>query len=158
MFAWSGTEDAEDVFQDTWLKVWKRRRTINFDKKLRAWVFTIAINCSRDLWRKRGSEPASFSEDELIRDIPDKKCSDPNRLEQSSREFSQIAMLRVICEVLDERDQRILQEWCNAKDEKWISEDLAIDLGMTPNAIRVRLCRLLKFIRTFLIKGEEDRE
>ncbi|MBD3362890.1 sigma-70 family RNA polymerase sigma factor [Candidatus Dojkabacteria bacterium] len=44
-------EKAEDITQDVFLKIWKKRKTIKKNKSLRAWIFTIARNTVIDFYR-----------------------------------------------------------------------------------------------------------
>ena len=44
--------EAEDIFQETWLRVFKNRKTIRRGTKFSTWLFQIAINLCRDHWRR----------------------------------------------------------------------------------------------------------
>jgi len=43
---------AEDLFQDVFLAVWEKRRTYRFPRTFRAWLFTIATNRCREVFRR----------------------------------------------------------------------------------------------------------
>lgn len=43
---------AEDLFQDTWVKVFRNINKFDADKSFESWLFTIAINTYRDGYRK----------------------------------------------------------------------------------------------------------
>lgn len=45
--------EAEDLFQETWLRVVKHLHRIKETEKTRAWLFTIAANLYKDLLRKK---------------------------------------------------------------------------------------------------------
>jgi RNA polymerase sigma-70 factor (ECF subfamily) len=47
--------DADDLFQDTWVRVMKRIDGFSPDHNFKTWLFTICLNRYRDLyrWRKR---------------------------------------------------------------------------------------------------------
>lgn len=60
--------DAEDVFQDVFLRLVRSGRTFESNEHLKAWLIRVTVNCSRSLWRtilRRGEIPI---EDE---DLPD---------------------------------------------------------------------------------------
>ncbi len=57
-------EDAEDIVQETFVKVWKRFRTYRGQYSFRSWLFGIARNAAIDWLRKK--RPASFSEFEDV--------------------------------------------------------------------------------------------
>ncbi len=47
--------DADDLFQDTWVRVMERLDSYNPERRFKTWLFTICVNRYRDLyrWRKR---------------------------------------------------------------------------------------------------------
>lgn len=51
------TEDAKDVFQDTFLRLVKHHKEITSDEHLKAWLIRVANNCSKTMvtsvWNKR---------------------------------------------------------------------------------------------------------
>jgi RNA polymerase sigma-70 factor (ECF subfamily) len=46
-------EDAEDAFQEVWLRVFRHRREFRRGTKFSTWLFSIAVNLCRDAWRRR---------------------------------------------------------------------------------------------------------
>jgi RNA polymerase sigma-70 factor (ECF subfamily) len=42
---------AEDLFQDTFLMVWRKRATYQFPRPFKPWLYTIAVNVSRAAFR-----------------------------------------------------------------------------------------------------------
>ena len=44
---------AEELFQETFLRVWTKRRTYDLDRTFRSWLFAIAANLCRTELRKR---------------------------------------------------------------------------------------------------------
>ena len=51
--------EAEDITQDTFLKVWKNIKKFNQGQKFKPWIFTIARNTALDHIRKRKAIPFS---------------------------------------------------------------------------------------------------
>jgi RNA polymerase sigma-70 factor (ECF subfamily) len=56
--------DAEDLAQETFVKVWKNIRNFDAKKDFKPWVFQIAKNASIDFFRKRKDVPFSRFEGE----------------------------------------------------------------------------------------------
>ena len=56
-------EDAEDLTQTTFLKLYKNIKSINLDKNFNAWVYKIATNTAYDWLRKKRGHPEQFMED-----------------------------------------------------------------------------------------------
>lgn len=50
---------AEDVFQETFLKVHEAAANFDLERRFRPWLFTIAANTARDLIRSRARRPAN---------------------------------------------------------------------------------------------------
>jgi RNA polymerase sigma-70 factor (ECF subfamily) len=51
-------EDAKDITQNTFVKVFTHRKSIDVDKNLKTWIFTIATNTAYDFmrWKQRKNE------------------------------------------------------------------------------------------------------
>ena len=43
---------AEDIVQETWIKVWANRHRFDTERPFKSWVFTIVHNKCRDEWRR----------------------------------------------------------------------------------------------------------
>jgi len=48
-------EDADDLLQDTWMRVARSARNFDPTRRFRTWLYGIATNLGRDLFRRRGS-------------------------------------------------------------------------------------------------------
>lgn len=51
-------EDAEDIVQETFLRLWRHRRRLDPDRNIKAFIYKIATNAAYDMLRarKRGAE------------------------------------------------------------------------------------------------------
>jgi len=49
----SSTEEAEDVIQETFVRVYQHRQSFNYQHCLSTWIYTIALNLARNELRKR---------------------------------------------------------------------------------------------------------
>lgn len=80
--------DADDLFQETWVKAMKRLESYDPQHRFKTWLFAICTNCYRDLYRRRkrwwrrvtrlgegvGEEGQPYPEDDLAvmeADAPD---------------------------------------------------------------------------------------
>ena len=50
-------EDVADVVQQTFLQLHRARKDFRVDAKLRPWLYTIALNLSRQYFRRQGRRP-----------------------------------------------------------------------------------------------------
>jgi len=46
-------EDADDLLQETWLRVARSARSFDTARRFRSWIYGIATNLARDLFRRR---------------------------------------------------------------------------------------------------------
>lgn len=69
--------DAEDLTQETFIKLYANRRSIDPDKSFRSWLYRVATNTAYDLFRKRKGWRESFIIDDLERpyETPDSSSS-----------------------------------------------------------------------------------
>lgn len=44
-------DDAEDVFQEVFLRLVRSRQSFDSDEHLKAWLIRVTVNCSRSFWR-----------------------------------------------------------------------------------------------------------
>ena len=49
----SSTEEAEDIVQETFVRVYQHRQSFNFQHCFSTWIYTIALNLARNELRKR---------------------------------------------------------------------------------------------------------
>lgn len=53
---------AEDVFQETFLRVWRNRESFLSGRRFRTWLYAIALNLCRDEWRRSQRRPVLIQE------------------------------------------------------------------------------------------------
>ena len=53
------SQDAEDITQDVFVRVWRNLKKFDKNKKFKTWIFTIAKNTCIDFFRKRKTIPFS---------------------------------------------------------------------------------------------------
>ncbi|MCP4582721.1 MAG: RNA polymerase sigma factor [candidate division Zixibacteria bacterium] len=79
----SEKEAAEDILQDTFLRVYNQRKNYSPDYALSTWVYTIALNLVRSELRKRKLRKylsLDFLKDESDIELPDNKNLEPGKL------------------------------------------------------------------------------
>jgi RNA polymerase sigma-70 factor, ECF subfamily len=55
-------QTAEDLTQETFIKLYKNLPKINLEENFKAWVYKIATNTARDYWRKQKGQKELFVE------------------------------------------------------------------------------------------------
>lgn len=78
--------EAEDLFQQAFLRAFRKRHLFRRESRFSTWIYTIATNCCRDELRRRGRHNVE-SEEDLDRAIQDSplpaRISGPDRQAQS---------------------------------------------------------------------------
>lgn len=155
--------DADDLFQETWVRVMKRLETYNPEHRFKAWLFAICTNRYRDLyrWRKRwwrrvrrlgegaGREGEPRPEDELA--FMESHGSNP---EERTISRERRGALREALDRLDDTFRLpILLHYFQDLTVGEISEILAIPTG----TVKTRLSRGRERLRTAMESADHGR-
>jgi RNA polymerase sigma-70 factor (ECF subfamily) len=145
-------DDANDLAQETFVRVYKSRQRFRADEKFSTWLFTIAANLARNhlRWRSRHpafslETPSSDTESSLGSTLP-ANSPPPN---ESVLATERAAAVRAAVGKLppDLREVIVLCEW----EERSVAEAAAI-LRVTPKAVESRLYRARRLLRERLKK------
>ncbi len=77
--------EAEDCAQETFVRVYQNRGKFQPDAKFSTWLYTIATNLVRDIWRRRTRRPETALDDSMLDIIPDAAADAGERLMESER-------------------------------------------------------------------------
>ena len=75
---------AEDIFQETWLRVVRSSKSFRGDSKISTWLFQIALNLCRDALRKKKSRRMVPIED-VVETLGCEPDVDPDKLMRAQR-------------------------------------------------------------------------
>lgn len=148
IFYWSrqhglNSDDASDLVQDVLSTLVMKLPDFEYDarKRFRGWLHTITLNKARD-WQRRqkhrpGTEQSSFME--RLPEVQQRDLFD----ETEYRAY------------LVDRARRLISEEFEPACWKYVTEDrtaddVAAEMGISANAVRVAKCRVLKRLRTEL--------
>jgi RNA polymerase sigma-70 factor (ECF subfamily) len=140
-------DDANDLAQETFVRVFKSSKSFRTNKKFSTWLYTIAANLARNHFRWRSRHPAISLEAEN----PETEQSLGGTLPAnapSPNEFAvaeeRVAAVRGAVQKLPEdmREAIVLCEW----EERSVAEAAAI-LETTPKAVESRLYRARGILR-----------
>jgi len=76
-------EDADDLLQETWMRVARAARRFDPTRRFRTWLYGIATNLARDLFRRRGSRERARLE--VARETPAREPDIAERRELHAR-------------------------------------------------------------------------
>lgn len=140
-------DDANDLAQETFVRVFKSCKTFRASEKFSTWLFTIAANLARNHFRWRSRHPSLSLEAEnaetdqsLGSTLPSKSPAPSEAALASER----AAAVRLAVQNLPEemREAIVLCEW----QERAVAEAAAV-LALTPKAVESRLYRARNLLR-----------
>lgn len=145
--------EAEDLAQETFVRVFQSRATYRLSQPFTTWLYTIAANLARNHFRWRKRHPTipldtPVSEDTGSEPTPADRLAAPQRGPGESLERSErIAAVRQAVQALplDLRAALVLCEW----EERPVAE-AAVILESTPKAVESRLYRARQQLRSSL--------
>ena len=140
-------DDANDLAQETFVRVFKSRGSFRAEQKFSTWLFTIAANLARNHFRWRTRHPNISldaqnpeTEQSLGSTLP---ANNPAPNEQAlTAERAKAVRLAVSKLPEDLREAMVLCEW----EERSVAEAAAI-LETTPKAVESRLYRARQILR-----------
>lgn len=145
-------EDAQDLVQDVFLRVYQARKTYTVRSKFSTWLFTIAYNLARNACRTRRRKPALQVNPQKVDRLA------PNRSLLSRRDSADLpmrhledaelaAVVRRAVEALKGRQRLVVL--LNGYEGMGHAE-IAQEIGMTPQAVKSLLSRARSKLRRSL--------
>lgn len=139
--------DAEDVVQDTMLKVWKRRNDWEQIESIEAFCLTICRNLALDRLRHKDYQSQTL---EMAADPVD--ASHTANPEQMAVQRDRIQLVRQLINRLPERQRSCMQ----LRDIEGKSyRDIATILGITEQQVKVTIFRARQAVKTAFQEQEE---
>lgn len=145
-------EDAEDILQEIFIKVYRNLRSFDQSLKFSSWIYRIAHNQVISNWRKTKSRPQvlKFETDE---DFLKFIASDVDLAHDTERKF-EAEEVRKLLEEMDEKYKEVLVlKFLEGKDYKEISDILQKPLGTVATLIN----RAKKQFRKIVLEKSESK-
>lgn len=136
-------EDAEEIVQETFYRVWKRRRQIDITKSFKAYLFTISHNLIIDRLREKLKEK-EFRES-LLKNFEETEVQKIN--EEDFAELSEL--IRVAVEELPSKRKEIYKL---SREEGLSNREIAQKLGITVKTVENQINLSLKHLKNRLGK------
>jgi RNA polymerase sigma-70 factor (TIGR02960 family) len=144
-------DEAEDLVQETLLRAWRRRDTLERDEWFRAWLYKIATNACLDHIKAKGRRVAtleSFHDLPWLQPYPDRLLDE----EIIARETIELTFLAVI-QLLPPRQRAVLV----LRDVlDWAAEQVAEVLELSVAAVNSALQRARATVRDRLPSGPRE--
>ncbi|EOR96398.1 putative RNA polymerase ECF-type sigma factor [Arcticibacter svalbardensis MN12-7] len=133
-------EDAEELTQDTFLKLWEFRNKINGDQNTRNLLFTIAKNKALDEIRKFKTVEAKLNQIRLEK-------------EQHFSTMDEVVLAdyqRILQSALSKLPKRNLEIFHLSRSEYLSNKDISLELNISVKAVEKQITKTLAILRVFL--------
>lgn len=129
--------EAEDIFQKTFLRAFRKRETFRRESRFSTWIYTIATNCCRDEIRRRSTRRTESQED-LPLEIAERD-SEAMRVPGPDRKAYSREVARHVHDAMDrlpesQRSMLVMSHF-EGMDYKSIAEVLGCSVGTVKSGI-----------------------
>ncbi len=139
-------QTAEDVTQETFIKVWKNLKKYDPKQSFRAWIFTIARNTTTDHLRKKTSVPFSNLDHE-DRSFDETIASDDEHVEDHFGKIEDVEYFKILLEKLSPDYQEVLTLYYQ---NNLTFDEIGAVLGKSINTVKSQHRRALIKLRELM--------
>ncbi len=130
----SDEQEAEDIAQETFLRVYRAAHTYTPDAKFTTWLYTIVKNLCFNALRKRKSGETRSIDDETMPELPSGQASPLDRLLQHQ-------VRQRVAAAVDRLPEHMRMAVLLHKFHELQYDDIARIFGCTVNAVKLRVHR-----------------
>jgi RNA polymerase sigma-70 factor (ECF subfamily) len=133
-------EDAEDILQDVFLRVYRQLGTVRDPQRLESWLYQIARNRIIDHYRSRRQWV----------DLTENLVADADSTKETSEEPSE-DLLPYVCEVIEGLPEPDREALLQADYQGMAQQDLACQLGISLSGAKSRVQRARQKVKKALL-------
>jgi RNA polymerase sigma-70 factor (family 1) len=139
-------EDAEEVIQETFLRLWLSRDKLEAVETPHAWIYTVAVNECYKYLKKKSNRKDGLSNFGNTDDQPGEEST------LNAVDLKEVKQL--VVEAVNRLPQRRRRIYQMSRDEGMKIPEIAAVLHISPNTVKNTLVSSLQFIRKYLeVKG-----
>lgn len=136
-------QDAEDVVQESLIKIWNRREQWDEIESLEGWAMTIARNMALDVLRRQDTH-RTVSLDDQLSPIPQPSSPVTNTPYEQMMEKERIAMVRNLMNSLPEK-QRTAMQLRDFEDKSY--KEIAAIMQISEDQVKINIFRARQYIK-----------
>lgn len=142
--------EAEDVVQETLIKVWNKRDDWDTIDSIEAFCLTICRNLSLDKMRKLSNQSESIDNDSTFKSDPLDHSYSSNPEEQAMQR-DRVDLVRRLIDTLPEK-QRSIMQLCDFEGKSY--KEIATILNVSEEQVKVNLFRARQTIKKKYVETE----
>ncbi|MFA5368982.1 MAG: RNA polymerase sigma factor [Candidatus Paceibacterota bacterium] len=148
----NNSHDAEDITQETFVKIWKNIKKFDREKKFKAWIYQVARNTMIDFFRKKKTIPFSRFEDVNGNNVIIETLTDLNPLPLEVFEKKDFAQRLVVA--INQLSPKYRDVVLMRYKEQLTFREISKNLGEQLNTVKSRYRRGLIELRKILIEPQ----
>ena len=132
-------EDADEIVQDVFLKIWETRSKIDIYSSFESFLFTITYNTTISLLRKRVNEKKYLNSLQIISEAPD-----------ITNELYFTELSEQVNDLLDKLTPRQKEIFLLSRKEGLTQEEIAKKLNISLNTVKKHMTNSLSFLKSHI--------
>ena len=141
-------QDAKDVTQETFVKVWRNLKKFNQQKSFKTWIFAISKNTAFDYLKKKKTIPFSEFENEEGKNAFIETFADPAHLPDKLLEKADMA--KILTSVIEKLSPKYRMVLFLRYNDHFSFKEIAESLGESLNTVKSRHRRALIILKKLL--------
>ncbi|BBE18989.1 RNA polymerase ECF-type sigma factor [Aquipluma nitroreducens] len=134
-------EEAEELVQSVFLKVWENQKNIKKDTSFKSYLFTIAYNEICNLFRRRKYQQNFFDKSMI---------GNPEASVETEDQIDFQFVLEQVEQIISRLPEKQKTIFLKSRQEGKSTKEIADELGLSPGTVDNYISESLKFIRTNL--------
>ena len=141
----------EEAFQETFLQLYRSRKTFERDKPIRPWLFTIAANKAKDVLRKQQrqetvsigamAEPAELSVDDVVNSLKSYEITPYDEAEKTERAEK---VRQIIAQMPENLREILILAYFEQFSYKQMADILSIPIGTVKSRLHTAIVHFTK--------------
>lgn len=144
------SQDAEDITQEVFMKVWRNLKKFDQQKSFKTWIFSIAKNSSIDWLKKKKTIPFSNFENEAGENLLTKRLVDPAPLPYELLERAGIS--EIVNKAMNQLTPQYRMVLFLRYNDHFTFREIAEVLGEPLNTVKSRHRRAIILLKKLLIE------